>query len=146
MCRQSIGRLTTVAPPYLSFLRKTSLTGISNFFSTAQESPEASDHDSLLSKPLLSETSIDKEVLTSVPPVKISASAFSKFSTRKSPPPQEQCSLAQAVINGKKGFSPHYFTILFIIFFQKKFFQCQILELLEPPHCQSISMENYAEL
>ncbi|KAG6640081.1 hypothetical protein CIPAW_10G146900 [Carya illinoinensis] len=99
--RQSISRFTTVAPPSLNFLRKTSLTGMSSFFSTAQESPEASEHGSLLSKPLISETSIGKEeVPTSILPVKISGSACSKFSTRKSPPPQEQCSLAQAVIDG----------------------------------------------
>ncbi|KAF5471641.1 hypothetical protein F2P56_008418 [Juglans regia] len=99
--RQSISRFTTVAPPSLKFLRKTSLTGISSFFSTAQETPEASEHDSLLRKPLISEKSIDKEeVPTSILPVKISGSACSKFSTRKSPPPQEQCSLAQAVMNG----------------------------------------------
>ncbi|KAF5471642.1 hypothetical protein F2P56_008418 [Juglans regia] len=72
-----------------------------SFFSTAQETPEASEHDSLLRKPLISEKSIDKEeVPTSILPVKISGSACSKFSTRKSPPPQEQCSLAQAVMNG----------------------------------------------
>lgn len=90
-----------LTPPSISILRGESLTGISSFISTAYNRPETSEHVSSASKPLLSETSLDKEVLSSTLPVKFSASTHSKFSISESLPPQKQCSFAQAVFNGK---------------------------------------------
>ncbi|XP_062168233.1 amino acid transporter AVT1D [Alnus glutinosa] len=99
--RQSMDMFTSVTPPFINFLRGNSLTGISSVFSTAYKRPQSSELDSSLSKPLISETSLDKEeVPTHTLPVKSSASSYSKFSISEFPPPQEQCSFAQAVING----------------------------------------------
>jgi hypothetical protein len=96
---------TSVTPPFINFLRGNSLTGISSVFSTAYRRPQSSELDSSLSKPLISETSLDKEEEpTYTLPVKSSASSYSKFSISEFPPPQEQCSFAQAVINGKNLF------------------------------------------
>ncbi|KAB1220830.1 Vacuolar amino acid transporter 1 [Morella rubra] len=98
--RKSIDMFSGLTPPSISILRGESLTGISSFISTAYNRPETSEHVSSASKPLLSETSLDKEVLSSTLPVKFSASTHSKFSISESLPPQKQCSFAQAVFNG----------------------------------------------
>ncbi|XP_059428033.1 amino acid transporter AVT1D-like [Corylus avellana] len=97
--RQSMDMFTSVTPPpFINFLRGNSLTGISSAFSTAYKRPQSSELGSSPSKPLISGTSLDKEeVPTYTQPVKLPAS---KFSISELPPPQEQCSFAQAVING----------------------------------------------
>lgn len=116
---------TSVTPPFINFLRGNNLTGISSVFSTAYKRPKSSELDSSLSKPLISETSLDKEeVPTYTLPVKLSASSYSKFSISELPPPQEQCSFAQAVINGKNLFpliSPSSRLLIYIKSFQTSF-------------------------
>lgn len=88
---------TSVTPPTISFLRGASLTGVSSFLSTAYKrpQPQPSECDSSLSKPLISED-------PTTPPVKLSASTYPKLSISGLPPPQEQCSFSESVINGKK--------------------------------------------
>ncbi|GMY14516.1 amino acid transporter AVT1D-like [Fagus crenata] len=93
--RQSMDMFTSVIPPSISFLRGASLTGgVSSFLSTAYKRPKPSECDSSLSRPLI------PEVLSSTSPEKLSASTYSKVSFSVLPPPQEQCSFSQAVING----------------------------------------------
>uniref|UniRef100_A0A2N9GJZ7 Amino acid transporter transmembrane domain-containing protein n=1 Tax=Fagus sylvatica TaxID=28930 RepID=A0A2N9GJZ7_FAGSY len=93
--RQSMDMFTSVTPPSISFLRGASLTGgVSSFLSTAYKRPKPSECDSSLSRPLI------PEVLSSTSPEKLSASTYSKVSFSVLPPPQEQCSFSQAVING----------------------------------------------
>ena len=107
MCRQSMDMFTSVNPPSISFLRGASLTGgVSSFLSTAYKRPKPSECDSSLSRPLI------PEVLSSTSPEKLSASTYSKVSFSVLPPPQEQCSFSQAVINGKKKKSL-FITLLF---------------------------------
>ncbi|KAK9985247.1 hypothetical protein SO802_030198 [Lithocarpus litseifolius] len=93
--RQSMDMFTSVTPPTISFLRGPSLTGVSSFLSTAYKrpQPQLSECESSLSKPLISED-------PTTPPVKLSASTCSKLSISGLPPPQEQCSFSQSVING----------------------------------------------
>ncbi|XP_050242546.1 amino acid transporter AVT1D [Quercus robur] len=93
--RQSMDMFTSVTPPSISFLRGPSLTGVSSFLSTAYKRPQPQplERDSSLSKPLISED-------PTTPPVKLSASTYSKLSISGLPPPQEQCSFSQSVING----------------------------------------------
>lgn len=116
---------TSVTPPFINFLRgNNSLTGISSVFSTAYKRPQSSELDSSLRKPLISETNLDKEVPTYTLPVKLSASSYSKFSISELPPPQEQCSFAQAVINGKNLFpliNPSSRLLIYIKSFQTSF-------------------------
>nr|XP_023913895.1 amino acid transporter AVT1D-like [Quercus suber] len=93
--RQSMDMFTSVTPPSISFLRGPSLTGVSSFLSTAYKRPQPQplERDSSLSKPLISED-------PTTPPVKLSSSTYSKLSISGLPPPQEQCSFSQSVING----------------------------------------------
>lgn len=103
--RQSMDMYSTLTPPSIpniSFLRGSSLTGISGSFLTAPHKiPDTCGYGSAqLSKSLLTADCLDKEeVPTSTLPVKLSASSYSRFSVAELPPPQQYCSFSQATIN-----------------------------------------------
>ena len=93
--------LTSVTPPGITFLRRIGSKGSSNYISTSFNRPQEWQDDSSLIKPLVSDTSsIKEEEPTSITPVKSIVSSYSKFSVSELPPPQQQCSFAQSVING----------------------------------------------
>lgn len=94
--RQSMDMYTSVTPPPISFLR-----GSFALSSADKRSQPTLPIYSSLSKPLISVTSLDKdEVPTSTLPVKFSAASCSRFtSLNELPPPVEQCSYSQSVLN-----------------------------------------------
>ncbi|KAL2502837.1 Transmembrane amino acid transporter family protein [Forsythia ovata] len=90
--RQSLDMITSVTPPSVSFLRGSSLSTLSG------KRQHSSATESSLSRPLISATSLDKEIPTSTLPIKLSSSSESRFSIRELPPSQ-QCSYSQSVLN-----------------------------------------------
>ncbi|KAM7526365.1 hypothetical protein LguiA_016267 [Lonicera macranthoides] len=91
--RLSMDRYTSVASPSVSFLKGGSL------LSPTCKRSDASVFQSSLTKPFISETSLDKEeVPTSTLPVKLSATSDSRFTLSEVPPP-ELCSYGQSVLN-----------------------------------------------
>ncbi|XP_048320356.2 amino acid transporter AVT1E [Ziziphus jujuba] len=97
--RQSIDMYTSVTPPNVNFLRGSGLvkrsTSSLSAFKTQQQ---ASESDTLLRNHLLSETCLNQEAST--PTFRSSSLLYSKPSIRELPPPQKQCSFAQATLNG----------------------------------------------
>ncbi|KAF3449165.1 hypothetical protein FNV43_RR09893 [Rhamnella rubrinervis] len=101
--RQSIDMYTSVTPPSMNFLRGSGLIRRSSSSCTAYQMPQAADSDLMLSTQLLSEVCIDKQYKDepSTPTFKSPYShPYSKSSIRELPPPQKQCSFAQATLNG----------------------------------------------
>lgn len=87
----------SVNSPSIGFLRGTSLTGESNsFLSPAYRRPSTCGYDSSLNEPLISPSNLDKE------DVHPSVSSRSRFSASELPPSQ-QCSFAQATLNGQNN-------------------------------------------
>lgn len=67
--------------------------------------PQAAESDLMLSTQLLSEVCIDNEASTpSLKSIPFSPT-YSRNSIRELPPPQKQCSFAQATLNGNKTFT-----------------------------------------
>ncbi|XP_030475590.1 amino acid transporter AVT1D [Syzygium oleosum] len=89
--RQSMDMFTSVTPPSISFLTGSSLT---------HRRLPPSDSESSLHKPLVSSTNLDKEGLPLTTPVQSFTSLYSILSVPELPPPREQCSVAQATLNG----------------------------------------------
>ncbi|KAL3717154.1 hypothetical protein ACJRO7_008695 [Eucalyptus globulus] len=87
--RQSMDMFTSVTPPSISFLTGSSLT---------QRRLPPSTSESSLHKPLIPSTNFDKEVLPLKTPSVTSLNNI--ISVPELPPPREQCSLAQAALNG----------------------------------------------
>ncbi|KAI3435350.1 Aa_trans domain-containing protein [Psidium guajava] len=89
--RQSMDIFTSVTPPSISFLKGSSLT---------HRRLPPSDSESSLHKPLVSSMNFDEEVLPITTPVQSYTSLYSILSVTELPPPREQCSVAQAALNG----------------------------------------------
>ncbi|XP_027351291.1 amino acid transporter AVT1D-like [Abrus precatorius] len=89
--RQSMDMLTSVTPPGLTFLKRIGSKGGTNSFTTAFRRFQENEDDSSLSVPLFSETSslTQQDEPASAPHEQSSC-----------PPPQQQCSFSQSVING----------------------------------------------
>ncbi|CAI9783267.1 unnamed protein product [Fraxinus pennsylvanica] len=90
--RKSLDMFTGVTPPSVSFLRSSSL------LSSSGKRQQASATESSLSRPLISATSLDKDIPTSTLPIKLSATSESGLSVSELPPSQ-QCSYSQSVLN-----------------------------------------------
>ncbi|XP_058003079.1 amino acid transporter AVT1D isoform X2 [Hevea brasiliensis] len=95
---RSIDMLTT----QISFMKGTGGGGgITSSLTSVCKIGQSSEFASSLSKPLISQQSLDKEeVPTSTLPLKLSGSFPSRFSIDELPPPNKDSSFAQAVLNG----------------------------------------------
>lgn len=103
--------LTSVTPPSVEFLRKMNSTGSSSFISTAFRRSQIKDDDdsddliTTLINPETSSITQDEEPTSTATatgaagPSHISDNL--RFSSCDLPPPQEQSSLAQSIINGE---------------------------------------------
>ncbi|XP_061353331.1 amino acid transporter AVT1D [Gastrolobium bilobum] len=97
---QSMDMLTSVTPPGITFLRRIGSKGRSSSLSTAFQRPQEYQDDSSLIIPLVSETSSSKQEEPTSTHVPSLVSSCTKFSASELPPPQQQCSFAQSVLNG----------------------------------------------
>ncbi|KAF7849464.1 hypothetical protein BT93_L0774 [Corymbia citriodora subsp. variegata] len=88
--RQSMDMFTSVTPPSITFLSP----------SLTHRRLQPSDSESSLHKQLVPSTNFEKEVLPLKTPVQSFTSLYSILSVPELPPPREQCSLAQATLNG----------------------------------------------
>ncbi|XP_057778095.1 amino acid transporter AVT1D-like isoform X2 [Salvia miltiorrhiza] len=91
--RQSMDMYTSVTPS-VSFIRG------SSFLVQADKRSQAPDIESPLTKPFLSATNSDREIVpTSIPPIKLSSVSVFGASISELPPPLQQCSYAQSLLN-----------------------------------------------
>ncbi|KAF5953746.1 hypothetical protein HYC85_006602 [Camellia sinensis] len=100
--RQSMDLYTSLTSPSVSLITGTSLTRISaSFLTSFHKKSQTSGPDSSANKPLISVSSLDsEEVPTSYLPEKLSATShLSGFPSNELPPPQQQCSYAQSLLN-----------------------------------------------
>ncbi|KAL7248361.1 hypothetical protein ACSBR2_003139 [Camellia fascicularis] len=100
--RQSMDLYTSLTSPSVSLITGTSLTRISaSFLTSFHKKSQTSGPDSSVNKPLISVSSLDsEEVPTSYLPEKLSATShLSGFPSNELPPPQQQCSYAQSLLN-----------------------------------------------
>lgn len=96
--------LSGMTPPSSGFLKGTSMASATTSFTSVCRRRQNSEFGSYLSKPLISEQSLDQEeVPTSTLPMPLAASSHSKLSINELPPPDEKSSFAQAVLNGKNS-------------------------------------------
>ncbi|KAG8376922.1 hypothetical protein BUALT_Bualt09G0114500 [Buddleja alternifolia] len=92
--RQSMDMYTNMTPPSISFLR-----GSSFLTSAAEKRSQPSDSESSLIKPLITPTTLEKQILpTSTLPIKESITSHLRSSLSELPPPQ-QCTFSQSVLN-----------------------------------------------
>ncbi|KAF6150312.1 hypothetical protein GIB67_034011, partial [Kingdonia uniflora] len=96
--RQSMDMYTSFTPPNVGFLAGSSL-GIGSSFLTSSlyRRPSTVENDSSLIKPLIPAPSLEKDEL---PPPTPRRHPSQGFSYPDLPPPTQQCSYAQAVLNG----------------------------------------------
>ncbi|XP_057778097.1 amino acid transporter AVT1E-like isoform X3 [Salvia miltiorrhiza] len=84
----------TSVTPSVSFIRG------SSFLVQADKRSQAPDIESPLTKPFLSATNSDREIVpTSIPPIKLSSVSVFGASISELPPPLQQCSYAQSLLN-----------------------------------------------
>lgn len=85
----------TSVTPSVSFIRG------SSFLIQAERRSQLPDIESPLSKPLISATNSDREIVipTSIPPITLSSASVFGASISDLPPPQ-QCSYSQSLLNG----------------------------------------------
>ncbi|XP_042475950.1 amino acid transporter AVT1G-like [Macadamia integrifolia] len=103
--RQSMDMLTSVTPPKVGFLGGTSLTGLGSSFlsSSVYKRAQASESNASLAQPFISVTNaiekVDELPLPETATPKRSSSYY-KASFHELPPPAQQCSYTQSVVNG----------------------------------------------
>ncbi|KAI4341842.1 hypothetical protein MLD38_026517 [Melastoma candidum] len=95
--RQSMDMLTGVTPPPMSFLVGSSSAKASSFLSSAYRRSQLPEQDFSLTKPLVISVEPEKHVNAASQQPSLQ---FSKLSTNELLPPQADCSLSQATLNG----------------------------------------------
>ena len=110
---------TSAPPPSVCFLSN-------SFLTSAHKRPQAGvpDDSSQLNEPFISSPAVDKdEVPTSYLPVEklYATSQQTRFSANELPLPQQKCSYAQSVLNGKIYiFAPHVLVIYCYMLIRRK--------------------------
>ncbi|XP_043699498.1 amino acid transporter AVT1G-like [Telopea speciosissima] len=100
--RQSMDMLTSVTPPTVGFLAGTSISGLgSSFLSpSAYKRTHASDYNASLAQPFFSEVDQLSFPEPTATPKRSSYTSYQRSSFHELPPPAQQCSCAQSVLNG----------------------------------------------